>query len=107
MANYYEETNIQPSKFVTFTSRYYENKVAYYKDNKYLTFNTYKKREYPTNSSDKFMVVTKGLEYRPDLVSQRAYGFPDFWWKILEANNIKDIYDFKVGLNIRIPEALS
>lgn len=103
MANYYEITNINPLKFVTFTSRYSENKVAYYKDEKYLVFNTYKKKDYRENSSDRYMVVTKGYEYRPDLISQKVYGFPDWWWKILEANNIKDIYDFKAGTNIRIP----
>jgi len=40
--------------------------------------------------SDKYFVVTPGTEYRPDLVSKEAYGAVDFWWKIMEANNIKD-----------------
>jgi hypothetical protein len=105
MANYYELTNISPLKFVTFTSRYSENRISYYKDEKYLVFNTYKKNKYDENSSDRYMIITKGYEYRPDLVSQKVYGFPDWWWKILEANNIKDIYDFKSGLNIKVPES--
>ena len=44
-----------------------------------------------------------GQEYRPDLVSNRVYGTPDFWWRIMEANNIKDVFEFKAGLNLRIP----
>jgi len=107
MANYYETTNINPLKFVTVTSRYSESLVVYYKEEKFLTLNTYKKKSYTPTSGDKYMVVTKGYEYRPDLVSQRVYGFPDYWWKIMETNNIKDIYDFKAGINIRIPESIT
>lgn len=106
MANYYEETRIAPSRFVPVTSRYAESKVVYYTERKLLTFNTYKKKTFPTASSDKFMVITKGVEFRPDLVSQQAYGTPDFWWKIMEANDMKDIYEFKAGENIRIPGAI-
>ena len=106
MANYFQTTTINPLKFVSFTSRYSDSKVCYYKEEKYLTFKTYKKNTYANSSRDKYMVVTKGYEYRPDLVSQKVYGFPDYWWKILEANSIKDIYDFKAGINIRVPESL-
>jgi len=44
------------------------------------------------------------MEYRPDLVSRDKYGIPDFWWKIMEVNNIKDIIDFKAGRTIVLPE---
>ena len=49
------------------------------------------------------MVITKGSEYRPDLVSFDEYGTIDFWWKIMEVNGIKDILDFAAGRNIRLP----
>ena len=104
MSNYYEKTNISPSKFTIFSSRYFESDVIYYTENKLLTFGTYKKNTYSPSANDKFTVVTKGFEYRPDLMSYKAYGTPDFWWKIMEANGIKDIYDFKSGLNIVIPD---
>ena len=106
MANYFEVTKLNPLNFVSFTSRYAENKICYYKEDRYLTFSTYKKNNYPSSSRDKYMVITKGYEYRPDLISQKIYGFPDYWWKIMEANNIKDIYNFKAGVNIRIPGGL-
>jgi hypothetical protein len=44
------------------------------------------------------------MEYRPDLVSQDKYGLPDFWWKIMEVNGMKDIMDFKAGKTIVLPE---
>ena len=106
MSNYIEYTNIRPTRYVPITSRYSSSTVVYYTENKILSFSTYKKINVPISQSDKYYVVTSGTEYRPDVVSQNAYGTPDFWWKILEANNIKDIYDFKAGLNIRIPNSI-
>lgn len=106
MANYYEKTKILTNKFVNFSSRYTDSTVVYYTENKLLTFNTYKKKDFKTSTSDKFMPITPRYEYRPDLVSQMAYGTSDFWWKIMEVNGIKDIYDFKTGLNIRIPDSV-
>ena len=106
MANYIEYTTLNPRRFVTATSRYLNSKVVYYTERKLLTFTTYKKHNFPPTNNDQFMVITKGVEYRPDLVSQRVYNAPDFWWHILEANNMKDIYEFKAGVNIRIPNAI-
>ena len=70
-----------------------------------MLFRSYKKNNsYSPSTNDKYTVITKGYEYRPDLVSYQAYGTPDFWWKIMEVNGIKDIFDFKSGLNIVIPD---
>lgn len=106
MANYIEFTKIDPKRFVPVSSRYADTPVIYYTENKLLTFTTYKKTQITTSQKDKFYVITPGTEYRPDLVSQTAYGTVDFWWKIMEANEIKDIFEFKAGLNIRIPDAV-
>ena len=103
MANYIEYTKIDAKRFVPMSSRYAETPVVYYTENKLITFITYKKNQPNFGKKDKYYVVTAGTEYRPDLVSQNAYGTVDLWWKILEANDIKDIFDFKAGLNIRIP----
>lgn len=104
MANYVEKTKITAKKFVPVSSRYAESEVIYYTENKLLTFKTYKKKEIALTQNDKYFVVTPGTEFRPDLVSKSAYGSVDFWWKIMEVNNIKDIYDFRAGLNIRLPD---
>jgi len=106
MANYFELSTINPRSFVPVTSRYAASKVVYYTERKLLTYNTYKKHSFPASKRDKFAVVTKKYEYRPDLLSSDAYGAPDFWWRILEANDIKDIYEFKAGLNVRLPDAI-
>lgn len=103
MANYIEASNINPLKFVTPSSRYADLDVIYYTENKLLTFNTYKKKTVEKSPQDKNFLVTPEFEYRPDLVSYKAYGTVDFWWKIMEVNNVKDIYEFKSGLNLIIP----
>jgi hypothetical protein len=103
MAQSIGAANLPTSNFVDNTSRYNSSTVIYYGDGRKLTFTTYKKQSYPTSPDDRFMVISKGYEYRPDLVSNKVYGLVSYWWKILEANDMKDIWDFKVGTNIRIP----
>ena len=105
MANKVTKTQINPvnSKLVTAVSRYANSRIIYYGDKNLLTFTTYKKQVEISDTEDQFTVISPGMEFRPDLLSQDAYGMTDFWWKIMEANNIKDIYEFKAGLNIRLP----
>jgi hypothetical protein len=103
MANQIVETTFLANRFVAQTSRYIDSKVLYYGPNNLLTFATYKKRSYPTSDKDKFMVIPKPREYRPDLVSYEQYGTVSFWWRIMEANGLKDILEFEAGRNIRLP----
>lgn len=103
MANYIEKTNIKSSKFTNNTSRYNDINLIYYTEKNFLTYPLYKKNKYSKNNKEKYALITKKYEYRPDLVSYKFYGTPDFWWKIMEANNIKDIFDFKTGLSIKLP----
>lgn len=106
MANKIEYTNLRASDFVTTVSRYSNSQVIYYSDEKIITFETYKKKKYKSSPSDQVAVIPPGMEYRPDLVSKDKYGVPDFWWKIMEINNIKDIMDFKAGRTIVLPEGV-
>jgi hypothetical protein len=106
MANNIEPANLSSDRFVSALSRYRKSSVIYYSinDRKYTTFTTYKKQIKTTaGPRDRYMVIPPQMEYRPDRLSKEVYGSVDLWWKILEANNIKDIFDFKAGLNIRIP----
>ena len=103
MANIIQDSGIVPTRFVNPTSRYAAAKVVYYSEANKLTFETYKKSVPPETDRDRYMVITKGVEYRPDLVSYDNYGTPDFWSGITEANGMKDILDFSVGTNIRLP----
>ncbi len=101
MPNSIKDSGILPTKFVSALSRYANSQVVYYGPKNKLTFTTYKKQPNQTTEEDKFMVIK--TDYRPDLVSKEVYGVVDFWWKILEANNMKDIYEFKSGVSIRLP----
>jgi hypothetical protein len=104
MANYIEYAkNLVPDLYVVPTSRYLNSKVIYYGNQKKMTFNTYKRQDFTESQDDKFMLVTAGYEYRPDLVSQKVYFTPDYWWRIMEANNISDILDFRSGITVRLP----
>lgn len=104
MANKIEFTNTRPTEFVNRLSRYSESRVIYYSDLKIITFETYKRKSYISSPKDQVTVITPGMEYRPDLMSSDKYGAPDFWWKIMEANGIKDVADFKAGRTITLPE---
>jgi len=104
MANRIEYTDITPAEFVTRLSRYSESKVVYYSDNRIITFETYKRKKYESSARDQVAVITPGMEYRPDLMSFDKYGAPDFWWKIMEANSMKDVTEFKAGTTIVLPE---
>jgi hypothetical protein len=35
-------------------------------------------------------------------VSYEFYGTPDYWWRIMELNGMKDIMEFRTGVNIII-----
>jgi len=98
-----EKSNTPTKSLVSNTSRYLNSNVLLYGDNKVMTFETYKKQPIQENQDDRYAIVTAGEEFRPDRTSFRAYNTPDYWWRIMEANNIKDVFDYKSGLNIRLP----
>jgi hypothetical protein len=103
MANKITTTDLRADNYVSNTSRYADSAIIYYGDNNLIAFPTYRKPTYTPSAEDKYGVIPPGMEYRPDLVSRQTYGTPDFWWKIMESNNIKDIFDFKAGVTIRLP----
>ena len=106
MANKNVRSTLTPNAFVDVTSRYSTSNVVYYGDDNIVTFETYKRSNPVFSKNDKTYLITQATQFRPDLVSQLAYGLPSFWWRIMEANNMKDISDFKMGITIRIPESL-
>jgi hypothetical protein len=85
-------------------SRYRNQNVIYYGEQKFLTFDTYLRTPYVASGDEKVMVISKGVEFRPDLVSQSYYGFPDNWWRIMEANGMSDIIEFRAGRTILLPK---
>ena len=107
MANQIQFTRLKSApSFVGAVSRYADQNVIYYGPNNLLTFDTYHRKSYPVTENDRYMVITKTREYRPDLVSYESYGFVSLWWQIMEANGMKDILEFEAGRNIRLPASL-
>lgn len=103
MTQFIELSKLRADSIVPITSRYANQSVIYYGEKRILTFDTYNKRKYNFDGNEKVMLITKGIEYRPDLVSYDVYGFVSNWWRILEVNNMKDIWEFKSGKTIIIP----
>lgn len=101
-----QSTNIPPERVIKGFSRYSDSTVIQWGDQKRIAFTTYFREPYVRTGTEKVMLITPGIEYRPDLVSYDVYGMPDAWWKIMEANGIYDIMDFKAGLTIFLPSTL-
>ena len=107
MANFIEyANNLTPDIYVTNSSRYFNSTVIFYGQDKKIIFSTYKRTTTNVNQDDKYMLITAGYEYRPDLVSEKAYGIPDFWWRVMQENGIYDIINFKKGITVRIPSLM-
>ena len=98
-----EIVNIRAEDITEAGSRYRNQNVIYYGEKRYITFDTYLRRPYQRTGDEKVMVITKGLEYRPDLASYDFYGFPENWWRILEVNGMSDVIEFKAGKTIFFP----
>lgn len=104
MTQLIEPSGILTNQVSSANSRYREGQnVIYYGEQRFITYDLYIRKKYVRNEEEPSMVITKGIEYRPDLVSFDFYGFPDHWWKILEANGMKDIFEFKAGKTIFLP----
>ena len=57
------------------------------------------------DNTDVLVTLNQNLITRPDLISYKAYGTTDFWWVIMEYNNIIDpLLDLKIGMILKIPE---
>lgn len=106
MAHYLKESNRSADKYVAPSSRYNNSQVIYYTEKRLIAFKIYKRKQKWFNDDDKWFEITPDVELRPDLVSTDFYGSPDFWWKIMEANKMKDILEFKAGRNIRLPGSI-
>ena len=95
------KTTAEGGSYVSPSSRYFLAPLIFYEDR--LTYPIYRKKELSFNPTDQHYEITREFEYRPDLVSMNFFGAPDFWWKIMEMNGMKDILEFKAGRNIILP----
>jgi hypothetical protein len=103
MAHWIQYLSTNPRKYVGATSRYANSMIIYYTEDKKTTFEIYKKQNKGISGKEQWLEITKPYEYRPDMVADEIYGAPHLWWSIMEFNGMKDILEFKAGVNIRIP----
>lgn len=99
-----EVSNIRSETVLSSQSRYMKQRVVYYSDKRFITFDTYNRSEYRSTGKEKVMVITKGVEFRPDLVAYDVYRSQNLWWKIMEVNKIYDVFDFVAGRTIVLPD---
>jgi capsid portal protein len=59
------------------------------------------------SQNDKYHEVLQEEENRLDIISNKYYGNPEFWWVIAVGNNLVDPFVIKVGDIIRIPSFTS
>lgn len=97
-------SQITADEISSYGSRYRNSKLIYYGEQRFVTFETYVREKYLPSGHEHIAVISKGVEYRPDLASYEYYGYPENWWRILEANNMKDVWEFKAGKTIILPD---
>lgn len=104
MANYLEYTSLNPANgYVGASSRYAGSQIVYYGEQHKIAFNVYVRQTRRKSNNDRYYVIPPGYAFRPDMVSYIAYGLPDYWWVLMEANSMQDVMEFKAGVNIWIP----
>lgn len=99
-----EVANVRSENIVSELSRYRKKRIIYWGEQRKLTFETYVRKPYVPNGTERVMLITPGLEYRPDLMAYDVYGTPDVWWRIMEINALFDVWDFKAGLTVMLPD---
>lgn len=102
-----ELAQLNKGSFIDSESRYNSSDLIYWGDKRLITFKSYKRTKYIPGPDDKFYIISKGTEYRPDLVSFRSYSTVSLWWKIMEVNGMKDIMEFAAGTTIIIPNSFN
>ncbi len=60
--------------------------------------------EIPTSNTDVY--ITYKSSDRLDLISNRIYGDPKYWWVILAANNYQIEFEIETGEILRVPYPL-
>lgn len=59
----------------------------------------------PETSGDSYFIVNKVMENRLDVIAQKYYGTPTYWWVIAQANPdiLFDPFNVPLGTSLRIP----
>ena len=86
-------------------SRYQQTPVIQNSTTGFSTLQIYRQQpdSYSIEDNSRMYEVGPASAFRPDRISAEAYGSVEYWWMILEANNISGIDELKPGLTLRVP----
>ena len=85
-------------------SRYQVLRVIEDKD---MYLETYNQVKVPVTESDSYHIVTESEVNRLDIISNKYYNTPNYWWMIALANEFIDPFIVNEGVMIRIPSLLT
>ena len=86
-------------------SRYQVLRVITDESNTYLE--TYNQVTVPETEDDLYHIVKHSEVNRLDIISNKYYGTPIYWWAIALANEFIDPFVVNEGVMIRIPSLLT
>lgn len=87
------------------SSRYKVLRVI--EDQGYTYLETYNQVKVPESYDDSYHIVEHSEVNRLDIISEKYYNTPDYWWAIALANNMIDPFIINEGVMIRIPSRLT
>lgn len=82
-------------------SRYQLLRVITSDNTRYLE--TFNQRSIKESKEDIYHMVTASEENRLDIISNKYYNTPVYWWALAIANDMIDPYIVEIGSMIRIP----
>jgi len=107
MATKLEFSNEIATSVVTASSRYAHSRIILLGERAVPAFALYRRDRNKMMTRDmQWTEIAPNVEFRPDLVSYELYGTPDFWWRLLEINQMSDIMEFKSGRVIMVPDTM-
>lgn len=83
------------------TSRYQVLRVIEDEGDTYLE--TYNQKFVPETEGDSYHIVEHSEVNRLDIISEKYYNTPDYWWAIALANGMIDPFVVSEGVMLRIP----
>lgn len=73
----------------------------------YTYLETYNQVKIPSSRNDLYHIVEHNEVNRLDIISEKYYNTPDYWWAIALANNMIDPFVVNEGVMLRVPSLLT
>ena len=83
--------------------RYRNLRTIQDEDNNKIHHESWNQQAIKLSTEDQYFTVTNYEKDRLDIIANKYYGTPRFWWVIAIANYLMDPFDVPVGTVLRIP----